>query len=366
MFLHAKRFSAREARFSHLACYPEFMNDAERITINVIGAGQWGPNLIRNFFSSSRSQVGMICDVDDTKLQGLSGRFPGVRLTPNSDEAITDPAADAVAITTPVSTHYELAHKALLADKHVFVEKPLARKVEECLELNELAQQRKRILMVGHVFKFNPGIQYVKGILQEKAIGKVISMHAIRTNLGPVRTDVNALWDLGSHDLSIFNYWLAAQPSSVTASGLSYLSEQREDTVIANYWYPDQVMATIYVSWLHPRKVREITVVGSEKMLVWNDMDLNEPVRIYDKGVERETDLYADTFGSFRLTLREGAVTIPPVRGGEPLANECDHFIECILNQKTPLTDGEDGLAVVRALAAADQSIANNNQNVTL
>ena len=342
------------------------MNDAERITINVIGAGQWGPNLIRNFSTSPRSQVGMICDVDDAKLQGLKARFPGVKLTGNSDEAITDPAADAVAVTTPVSSHYELAHKALSADKHVFVEKPLARTVEECHELNKLAQQRERILMVGHVFKFNPGIRYVKTLLEEEAVGKVISMHAVRTNLGPVRTDVNALWDLGSHDLSIFNYWLADQPSSVTASGLSYLSEQREDMVIANYFYPDQVMATLYVSWLHPRKVREITVVGSEKMLVWSDMDLNEPVRIYDKGVEQEADLYADTFGAFRLILREGAVTIPPVRGAEPLASECDHFLECILSQKPPLTDGEDGLAVVKALAAADQSIANQSQMVTL
>ena len=220
--------------------------------------------------------------------------------------------------------------------------------------------------MVGHVFKFNPGIQYVKALLEEEAIGKVISLHAVRTNLGPVRTDVNALWDLGTHDLSIFNYWLTDQPTSVTASGLSYLSDQREDTVIANYLYPNHVMATIYVSWLHPRKVREITVVGSEKMLVWNDMDLYEPVRIYDKGVEQGPDLYADTFGAFRLTLREGAVTIPPVRGAEPLASECDHFLECILNQKTPLTDGEDGLAVVRALSAADRSIANNNETVTL
>ena len=342
------------------------MHDTDNITINVIGAGQWGPNLIRNFSTSPRSQVGMICDIDDKKLKSLAARFPGVQLTGNSDQAINDPSADAVAITTPVSTHYDLAHTALLADKHVFVEKPLAQKVEQCLKLNELAQQRERILMVGHVFKFNPGIQYVKALLEENGLGKVISMHAIRTNLGPVRTDVNALWDLGSHDLSIFNYWLAQQPSSVTASGLTYLSEQREDTVIANYLYSDQVMATIHVSWLHPRKVREITVVGSEKMLVWNDMDLSEPVRIYDKGVDQETDVYADTFGAFRLILREGAVTMPQVRAAEPLASECDHFLDCVLNQKTPLTDGEDGLAVVRALAAADESIANQSRMVRL
>ena len=344
------------------------MHDTDKIRINIIGLGQWGPNLIRNFFDSPRSLVGMICDVDDTRLHVLSTRFPGVHLTNDPDEATADPTADAVAIATPVSTHYELARKALLANKHVFVEKPLARSVKECSKLIELSQQKELILMVGHIFKFNPGIQHVKELLRENVIGKVISMHAIRTNLGPVRTDVNSLWDLGSHDLSIFNYWLDDQPSDVTASGLSYLSKQREDTVIANYWYADQILATIYVSWLHPRKVREITIVGSEKMVVWNDMDIYEPVRIYDKGVKQVNPLplYADTFGSFRLTLREGSVTSPLVRGIEPLTSECDHFLDCILTHTTPLTDGKDGLEVVTALAAADESIANKSQIVKL
>ncbi len=234
-------------------------------------------------------------------------------------------------------------------------------RVEQCEELLELASQQERILMVGHVFKLNAGIRYIKELLVDGPVGRVISIHAIQTNLGPVRSDVNVLWDLGAHDLSIFNYWLDGEPLSVSASGLSYLSQEREDTLIANYLYQMRVMATLYASWLHPRKVREVTVVGEAKMVVWNDMDLYESLRIYDKGLDHGKDLYADTFGAFQLTLRDDAVTIPAVRAREPLASNCDHFLECVLERKTPLTDGKVGLGVVRALAASDESIRNNS-----
>jgi predicted dehydrogenase len=340
------------------------MTDSTRITINVIGAGQWGPNLIRNFTNLPQSRVGMVCDVDEKKLENLSLRFPDVTMTTDTQAAISDTSADAVAIITPMSTHYQLAKQGLLAGKDVLVEKPLAQSVQECEELALLAEEKKLILMVGHVFKFNPGIRYVQQLIEEGALGRIISLHAIRTNLGPVRSDANALWDLGAHDLSIFNYWLDAYPLSVTASGLAHLSEEREDTVVANYEYPNDIMATIYTSWLHPRKVREITVVGEFKMVVWDDMDLNEPVRIYDKGVDRE-DSYADTFGGFRLTLREGLVIIPPVGGKEPLTAECEHFLECVLKRKTPLADAQDGLEVVRALAAANQSMRSNSKSIS-
>jgi predicted dehydrogenase len=337
--------------------------NADRVVINVLGAGRWGPNLIRNFTVGVRSFVGRVCDVDANRLKAIREKYPYIELSTDADEALTDPAAHAVAIITPVSTHYELTKKALLAGKDVFVEKPLALRAEECDELVELARAHGRILMVGHVFKFNPGIRFVKGLLEAGSIGKIISMHAIRTNLGPVRSDVNALWDLGAHDLSIFNYWLGSTPHRVTANGSRHLSPRLEDTVLATYVYPGEIMASLHVSWLHPRKVREITVVGEERMVVWNDMDLNEPVRIYDKGVDRGESL-ADTFGAFRLTLRDGMVTIPPVRGGEPLATECEHFIDCVQDRRTPLADGLDGLAVVRCLEAADASIRQESRSI--
>ncbi|HEY4490653.1 MAG TPA: Gfo/Idh/MocA family oxidoreductase, partial [Acidobacteriota bacterium] len=293
----------------------------------------------------------------------IEARYPGVKTTIVAEEAIADPEAEAIVIVTPLSTHYRLARLALEEGKDVLVEKPLATTVQDCQHLIELAQKKEKILMVGHVFIFNPGVQHVKRVLENHEIGKIISMHSIRTNLGPVRFDANALWDLGSHDLSIFNYWLQEQPRTVTASGICHLSKEREDTVVASYVYPQNVIATLLVSWLHPRKVREITIVGEEKMVVWNDMDLNEPIRIYDKGVERDEG-FADSFGAFRLTLREGNIIAPLVRGMEPLAAECDHFIECVLKRLRPISDGTDGLAVVRELVAADESIRNNNKTV--
>lgn len=322
-----------------------------KTTVNIIGAGLWGPNLIRNFANMPQCRLGIICDADEKKLENLAPRFPGTELTTEPKAAIEDSEAEALVIVTPIATHYDLAKQGILAGKDVLVEKPLAQTVEQCEELVELADQHERILMVGHIFKFNSSVQFVKQLLQNGTVGDVISLHAMRTNLGPVRSDANALWDLGTH------------PTSVTASGLAHLTESLEDTVVANYEYPDHVMATIYASWLHPRKVREITVVGTLKMVVWNDMDLYEPVRIYDKGVDQQRD-YADTFGAFRLTLRDGLVTIPQVGGKEPLATECEHFIDCVLSRKTPFTDSRDGLAVVRALAAASESIRENSRNV--
>ena len=341
------------------------MSANRRVVINVIGTGDWGPNLIRNFSSSIHSHVGKICDIDSQRLKNVSARYPYIPFTENSDQAIEDPQADAIAIVTPLNTHYALARKALLAGKDVFVEKPLAATVEQCEDLIRLSEEKDRVLMVGHVFKFNPGIRHVKEILESDEIGKIISIHAIRTNLGPVRADVNALWDLGSHDLSTFHYWLGREPYQVTASGVCHLSPDREDTVTATYFYPGNVIASLLVSWLHPRKVREVTIVGEKKMIVWNDMDLMEPVRIYDKGVER-VERFADTFGAFRLALREGNITVPPVHGPEPLASECDHFIQCVLTRKRPLADGREGLSIIRALLAADQSIQDHSRLVTI
>lgn len=341
------------------------MDTMRRVVINVIGTGDWGPNLIRNFSSNINSRVGMICDIDPRRLGNVSRRYPDISATEDSDVAIQDPEADAIAIVTPLRSHYSLARKALLAGKDVLAEKPLAATVDECEELIQLAEQGKRILMIGHVFKFNPGIRYVKQILESNEIGKIISIHAIRTNLGPVRHDVNALWDLGSHDLSILHYWLSQEPTQVTASGVCHLSADREDMVTANYSYPNNIMATLLVSWLHPRKVREITIVGENKMVVWNDMDLVEPVRIYDKGVER-SETFGDTFGAFRLALREGNITVPPVRGHEPLALECDHFIQCVRNREKPIADGLEGKGIVRALLAADESIRNSSMLVPI
>ena len=201
-----------------------------------------------------------------------------------------------------------------VAGKHVLVEKPLARSVAEAEELVALAERKKRLLAVGHVFLFNNGIRAVKDLIDRGELGAIRYIFSSRTNLGPFRSDVNALWDLGSHDVSIFNYWLDAEPQQVTACGTSYLNPNVEDVVVANFAYPNQVQACVHASWLNPQKVREITVVGERQMVVWNDMDLNEPVRVYHKSVDVERGAeYADSFGAFRLLVRSGDVVIPQI-----------------------------------------------------
>jgi len=332
----------------------------EKVVVNVIGAGRWGPNIIRNFYASPDSTVNVVCDIKEASLARIKARFPSLTATSDHEDAIRDPDADAVAIITPASTHFELAEKAIAAGKDVLLEKPMATSIEECEKLIELAQKRDRIIMLGHTFKYNPSIKKVKEIIESGEIGRVISLHAVRTNLGPVRSDVNALWDLGSHDLSIFNLWLNSFPNGVTASGLNYLSPSVKDTVMATFIYPGGIVASIHASWLHPRKVREITVVGEEKMIVWDDLDLFAPIKIFDRGFDKE-EKYIDTFGAHNLNIRNGNITIPPVEGREPLADECKHFIECVKTRRTPISDAAEGLEIVKALTAADESLRGNS-----
>lgn len=329
------------------------------IQINCIGLGHWGPNLVRSLTSSQRARIGMVCDLDVKRLELVQRNIVGQFATSTDSMATaTDPACQAVVISTPCNTHYELAKAALNSGKHVLVEKPLAETVNQCAELAMLARSRGVILCVGHVFLFNQGIRYVKQLIDKNELGQVRYVFSERTNLGPFRHDVNALWDLGAHDISIFNYWFGAGPSDVTAFGMSYLNPGLEDVVVANLTYPNQIMACVYASWLNPQKVREITVVGTRKSVVWNDMDLDAPVRIFDKSVHVENGPgYSDSFATFRMQVRTGDVVIPVIQGGAPLDAECNHFLDCIEGRAQPINDGEGGVQVVRALTAASESM---------
>lgn len=333
------------------------------ITVNCIGLGHWGPNLVRNFASNPESRIGMVCDLREDRIALVRRNIPAVdRGGTDFVAAATDPSADAVVIATPVHAHFELARTALEAGKHVLVEKPLCRSVAEGRQLLELARKQNRQLCVGHVFLFNRGVLEVRKLIREGTLGPIRYIYACRTNLGPFRTDINSLWDLASHDISILNYWLDSRPLDITARGECYLSPDVEDVVVASLTYPDRVMACVHASWLNPRKVRETTVVGEHRMVVWNDMDLDEPIRIYDKSVDvTETPAYSDTFGAFRMQVRTGNVVIPPVSGEEPLAAECGHFIDCVMGRCRPINDGSMALAVLEALEAADHSMQNNS-----
>lgn len=328
--------------------------------IAVIGAGHWGPNLIRNFHNHTTSEVAWVIDRDAARLQLAESRYPGVRTADDPAVALADPQVDAVVISTPTVTHYELAAAALRAGKHALVEKPVTARAEEADELCELADRRGLVLMVGHVFLFNGAIRRVKEYLDQRKLGRLFYISMIRTNLGPIRMDVNAAWDLAAHDVAIANDWLGAVPLHAAAQGGSWINPGIEDAVFANLWYPDGVMVNLHVSWLSPRKVRDITVVGEKGMLTFDDMNLSEPLRLYDKQVtEQRTPGFIDTFASFRTSIRDGDILIPRVATPEPLKAECDHFLECIANGAQPISDGRSGAAAVRVLDAISRSIRN-------
>jgi predicted dehydrogenase len=329
------------------------------IRVAVLGAGDWGPNLIRNFHNKQTSEVVWIIDRDAARLAEVHARFPDVQVGEDAEQALRDESVHAVVVATPTSTHYALAKEALERRKHVLVEKPLTKEVKQGLGLLELATSQRLVLMVGHVFVYNPAIRKAKEYLDAGHLGKVYYVSMVRTNLGPIRLDVNAAWDLAAHDLSIVNYWLDAGPVSVSAIGGTWINQGIEDAVFATLRYPQGVLVNLHASWLNPRKARDITVVGERRMLTFDDMSLNEPLRIYDKHSSdvRTRRTYVDSFASFRASVRQGDITVPKVAVGEPLAAQCAHFLECIVSGKQPFTGAAEGIAVVRALEAMQRSI---------
>jgi len=332
--------------------------------IAVVGVGHWGPNLVRNFDDQIRSQVRYVVDVDEGRLEAVRCRYPHINTSSSFEDVLNDPAVDAVVIATPTVTHAELVLRALQADKDVLVEKPLTMEASSSRELVQLAEERERVLLVGHVFLFNPAVQWVKRCLEEGGFGRLYYLSSVRTNLGPVRVDVNSAWDLASQDISIFNYWLGSPPGSVSALGHDWVNPGVHDAVFATLRYPCDILVHLHVSWINPRKVRHITLVAEDRMLTYDDMSLEEPIRIFDKRVteERAESQFIDTFAGFRSVVHTGDITIPPVRMGEPLRNECMHFLDCIEKRQRPLVGGPEALDVVRALEAFDRSMANGGQ----
>ena len=333
---------------------------SDDVGIAVIGAGHWGPNLIRNFHDGRGSRVRWVVDTDSRRLQEVSSRFPDVQVSERAQDAIGDGSVDAVVVATPTVTHFKLAEAALQSGKHVLVEKPLAHRSAEAARLCELAATKQLVLMVGHVFIYNEGVRRVKRYLDDDELGRLFYISMTRTNLGPIRMDVNAAWDLAAHDVSIANHWLDAEPVSVSAVGGSWINEGIADAVFATLRYPDGVLVHLHTSWLHPDKNRTISVVGERRMLTFDDLSLTEPIRIHDRYVSEERTLpgFVDTFASFRASVREGDIRIPRVATGEPLRAECAHFVECVREGSRPASAGEEGLAVVRVLEALDRSAA--------
>ena len=329
------------------------------VRVGVIGFGQWGPNHVRNFNMIEGSEVVRICDASETRMKAAQKLFRGVPFTRNSADITGATDIDAVVVATPTGTHFALVQAALAAGKDVLCEKPLARTSAECRALMELAAARSRILMVGHVFLYNSGVLHLKVDLDRGELGRIYYMDAVRTNLGPVRTDVGAIFDLASHDISIFNFLLNAQPLEVSATGNCVLQKSVEDVGFLTLYYPGNVVCHAHISWLNPRKVRQLTIVGDHKMAVWDDMNNLEPIRYYDKGVT--ADHYA-SFGEFHMILRDGQITIPKVKLSEPLMKQDAEFADCVRTRHAPASDARMGLSVVLAMEAALESLRDHGR----
>ncbi len=334
------------------------------IKIGIIGCGYWGPNHVRIFSQLTQSEVVMCADSSVERLQWLKGLYSQVQTTEYYQDILSNPEIEAVVIATPTETHYQISKEALEANKHVLCEKPLSLRSQECLDLEKLAKKNEKILMVGHIFIFHQGILKLKEYISQGVIGRVLYAHSQRTNLGPFRYDVNALWDLAPHDVSIFNYLLDAAPVRASACGQEYLGTSHEDLAFATLEYPDNVLVNIHVSWLDPRKVRRLTIVGDQKMMTWDDLDNLGPIKLYDKHVQRTKTFY-QTYGEFQLLSKEGSITIPNVKNTEPLKTQAIYFLDCINNGRQPvLTDAQKALRVVKALSAIQKSIQQKGQSV--
>ena len=298
----------------------------------------------------------MCADLDEERLKSIKNLFPDVTTTKDYRDILQDSKIDVVCIATPTNTHYKFTKEALEHNKHVLCEKPLAMTPEECADLKALAEKHHKFLMVGHVFLFNPGIVQLKKYIQNNELGKIQYAHSERTNLGPFRYDVNALWDLAPHDISIFNYLFDSSPVNVSARGQKCLGTSLEDLAFVSLQYPHDVLVNIHVSWLDPKKIRQITVVGDQKMVVWDDLNNVGPISLYDKHVER-TAHYYETYGEFQLLSKVGSITIPNIAFNEPLKVQAQYFIDCI-------ADALKGSDVVKTLCAIQQSIDQNGMPV--
>lgn len=333
------------------------------VNVAVVGCGYWGPNLARNFSKVPGCTLRTVCDTDPNRLAPLQRAYPKVKATTSFQEALLDDEVDAIALATPLRTHFKLGKEALLYGKHLLVEKPLAMTSEECQVLIDLAQKQGLALMVGHTFLYSPSLLKVKELSTPDYLGDIYYIHTQRVNLGKVQSDVSALWSLAPHDVSIVLHLLGKLPTELWAHGSRFIGDRVEDLGFIDMKFDSGQMAHIHVSWLDPMKQRKVTVVGSRRMIVYDDVAEEAKVKVYDKRVIREL---GEILGEARYTLHSGEVETPSIDPTEPLLKECEHFIECIREGRRPLSDGRNGLQVVQVLEAAQSSLDNNGAEVRL
>ena len=334
------------------------------VRVGVVGCGHWGPNHIRIFSSlrAAGARMRVAADRDAARRRYVADLYPWVRVEEEAEAVLGDDGVDAVVVATPVHTHYDFARRALMAGKHVLVEKPFVTEVRLAEDLIALARKADRVLMVGHTFEYTAAVNRIRSIVLEEMLGDVLYIRSERVNLGLFQKDINVLWDLAPHDVSILLYILQALPTHISAIGSAHVTSGIEDVVILTMEFAPALMANVIVSWLDPRKVRQMTLVGNRKMLVYDDLSANEKIRIYDRGVDGPK--HYDSFGEFQYSYRYGDIVTPMLKESEPLRAECAHFLECIRNGEEPRSSGEVGLRVTRVRSAAQKSLRSGSLRV--
>ncbi len=332
--------------------------------VGVIGCGYWGPNLIRVFSQLPEYGEIICCDLDKSSLERMKRLYPFVETTTEVNDVLSDPQVEAVAIATPVHAHHTLGEQVLNHGKHLFIEKPLANSVRNCYKLINLANEMDKVLMVGHTFEYTAAVNKIKEIVESGELGDILYVHGMRLNLGLFQPDINVVWDLAPHDISIINYVLGSVPLSVNAWGSAHYKKGIEDVATVSLNYENGLVAFLHLSWLDPNKIRKTTFVGSKKMLVYDDIEMQEKIKIYDKGVDAPP--HYDTYAEFQFSYHYGDIYIPKVDNYEPLKTEMSHFYESIKEGKTPRSDGYCGMKVVSVLEAAQKSIKNSGEFVSV
>jgi predicted dehydrogenase len=328
---------------------------AGMINVGVIGCGYWGPNLVRNFRSLPGCRMRAVCDVDESRLRHMEGLYADAGTTTDYNELLGSPALNAVAIATGIRHHYPMAKAALLAGKHTLVEKPMASTSAQCRELIDIAREKGLVLMVGHTFLYSPAVRKIREIVAGGEIGEIRYICARRLGLGLFQQDINVAWDLAPHDISIIRYIMDEQPVAVNCQGSAHITPGVEDVTTLWLRFSGERTAIIHSSWLDPRKTREMTIVGSRRMIVYDDVAPLEKIRIFDARVDSPP--HYDTFAEFHYSYHYGDVSAPYIKQEEPLKTQCQHFLDCIRDGTRPLTDGEDGLELIRILEAASISL---------
>ena len=334
------------------------------IGIAIVGYGYWGPNLARNFAETEGASLAMVCDADPRRIALAQKRFPALVCAADFDEVLRNPGVNAVAIATPVHTHYELAKRAIKSGKHVLVEKPLTSRVDQAEELVALAEKNGVVLMVDHVFIYSPPVLKMKEMVAQGRLGKLFFIDSVRINLGLFQHDVNVVWDLAPHDLSIVDYLVDRLPVSLSAYGAMHANHDIEDVAYLNLDYGDGLIANFHVNWLSPVKVRQMIIGGSERSLIYNDLDVNEKIKVFDSVIEIGADV--EERRKALISYRNGDVWSPNISTGEPLSRMTDHFVKCIKTGQQPISDGKAGLRIVKILDAAQRSIKSPSGRVNV